>query len=328
MQRIDRSAYQTLIPACFLGALMLSVQAGGQDKPAEEAAIAQPVPAAIIPFHDKGGKDGSTVTDLLFAELVSKPEMYLVDREDLSKTMAEQDINLSGAVDPNQAVRVGQLVGAKILITGSVVNVGGARYVIAKIIGTETSRVLGASVKGQAGDPLPTMVEQLATEIASKISTGAAQLVAKPASKEDRLKTLEKRLGDKKRPSLWITVKERHVSQFTIDPAAQTELEFFAKSTDFPLVMPVENEKPDADIQLIGEGFSEFAGRVENIISVKARLEVKAVERRTGKVLAVDRQTTVVLDRTEQIAGKTALQEAAAKIAERMLPRLVAGEAK
>ena len=50
---------------------------------------------------------------------------------------------------------------------------------------------------------------------------------------------------------------------------------------------------------------------------------MKAIDRRTGRVLAVDRQTTVALDLTEIIAGKTALQEAAAKIAERMLPKLL-----
>ena len=37
----------------------------------------------------------------------------------------------------------------------------------------------------------------------------------------------------------------------------------------------------------------------------------------------MDRQTVVVVDLSEQIAGKTALQEAAADLAERMLPKLI-----
>ena len=73
---------------------------------------------------------------------------------------------------------------------------------------------------------------------------------------------------------------------------------------------------------LTGEGFSQFASRHGNLISVKARLEVKALDRASGKVLAVDRQTAVAVDLAEHIAGKTALQEAAASIAERMLPKL------
>jgi hypothetical protein len=58
-------------------------------------------------------------------------------------------------------------------------------------------------------------------------------------------------------------------------------------------------------------------------VTVKARLEVKAIDRRTDKIVAIDRQTAMEVDLTEQTAGKKALQKAAAAIAERMLPRLV-----
>ena len=297
-----------------------------KDKPAAAKQTA-PVPTAIVTFQDRGGKDnkaaGAKVTDLLFAELVAKPEMYLVDREELSKVLAEHEINLSGAVNPDQAIQVGQLTGAKVIVTGSVVQVESNLYLVAKIIGTETTRVLGASVKGKTDDELGRMVEKLANEIAETISTKSDQLIAKTVTKEDRLAALKKTLGDKKRPSVVVSVKERHVSQVVIDPAAQTELEWYAKETGFPVVDRFEGDKSDADILLVGEGFSELGGRFGNLASVKARLEVKAIERRSGRVLAVDRQTTVTLDLTEQIAGKTALQDAAAKIAERMLPKLL-----
>ncbi|MFM9961819.1 MAG: CsgG/HfaB family protein [Planctomycetaceae bacterium] len=314
------------------GALCVALWSPGRalsedkDKPAAAKQLA-PVPTAIVTFQDRGGKDnkaaGVKVTDLLFAELVAKPEMFLVDREELSKVLAEHEINLSGAVNPDQAIQVGQLTGAKLIVTGSVVQVESNLYLVAKIIGTETTRVLGASVKGKSDDDLGRMVEKLANEIAETISTKSDQLIAKTVTKEDRLEALKKKLGDKKRPSVVVAVRERHVTQIAIDPAAQTELEWYAKETGFPVVDRFEGDKSDADILLVGEGFSEFGGRFGNLASVKARLEVKAIDRRTGRVLAVDRQTTVALDLTEQIAGKTALQEAAAKIAERMLPKLL-----
>ncbi len=314
--------------ASFAGCLVVASVSRSQadDKTKGEKSV-QPVPTAIVTFQDRGGKDsklaGAKVTDLLFAELVAKPEMFLVDREELSKVLAEHEINLSGAVNPDQAIQVGQLTGAKILVTGSVLQIESNQYLVAKIIGTETTRVLGASVKGKIDDDLGRMVEKLASEIAETISAKSDQLIAKTVTKEDRLAALKTVLGDKKRPSVVVSVRERHVTQIVIDPAAQTELEWFAKETGFPVVDRFEGDKSDADILLVGEGFSEFGGKFGNLASVKARLEVKAIDRRTGRVLAVDRQTTVALDLTELIAGKTALQEAAAKVAERMLPKLL-----
>jgi len=51
-------------------------------------------------------------------------------------------------------------------------------------------------------------------------------------------------------------------------------------------------------------------------------VEVKA-HKRTGEILAVDRQTSVAVDLAEQTSAKTALQNAAMELAERLLPKLV-----
>ena len=59
-----------------------------------------------------------------------------------------------------------------------------------------------------------------------------------------------------------------------------------------------------------------------NLISCKARVEVKAQNRADGKILAVDREAAVVVDITEQTAAKTALQNAAAELASRLAPKL------
>jgi hypothetical protein len=73
---------------------------------------------------------------------------------------------------------------------------------------------------------------------------------------------------------------------------------------------------------ITGEGFSQFAARHGNLVSVKARVEIKAVDRKSNEVLASDREVTVAADLSEQIAGKSALEQAAAKLAQRLLPKL------
>ena len=133
---------------------------------------------------------------------------------------------------------------------------------------------------------------------------------------------LKKAMGDAKRPTVLIQIPERHVGQPAVDPAAQTELAWFCKEAGFT-VLDAGAPQSQADIVLRGEGFSELAGQRGNLISVKARLEIKAIDPRTDKVVAVERQTAVEVDLAEQIAAKAALQKVAAGIALRLLPKLI-----
>jgi TolB-like protein len=311
---------------CLCVFLSLSLQLNAADKGKTPV-----YPLAVISFNERGrevAEMGSKVTDLMFANLIVEPKLYLVDRADLDKLLKEQELNLSGMVNPAQATQVGKLTGAKIIVTGSVLQVGDKLIVVAKIIGTETSRVLGASVKGSIDDDLDTLVEKLADEVTKTITKRAGDLVAKTVSRKDKIAALKKTLRGKKLPSVMIDIKEAHIGQRTIDPAVETEVTLFATESGFKAIDPDKGRKTDADVLIVGEAFSEFAGRRGNLISVKARVEVKAIDRTTGKVIAIDRQTTVTVDVTELVAGKTALQEAGAIIAERMLPKLAKAASK
>jgi len=285
-------------------------------------------PTAIFPFAERGAGVkgyGEKVRDILFASLAAYPELHLVDRADMNKILDEHELNLSGIVAPGQAVQVGRLTGAKILLTGSVIEANKTIYVVAKIIGTETSRVFGESVKGRTTDELGPLVEQLAEKVAERIGADAKKLVAMKVKQVDRIKALNKALGKAKRPVVFISVAERHIGQASVDPAAQTELALYCSEAGFKVIDSDSGKREKADVTIIGEGFSELAGRRGELVSVKARLEVKAVDTKTGRVVAIDRQASVEVDLTEQIAGKKALQEAAADIAERLLPKVVKG---
>lgn len=311
----------------IIGSLLLTGGFASRQARGEAEARENPVyPVAIFPFSERGADlkgYGEKVSDILFATLVALPDLYLVDRAELKKTLEEQELNLSGIVQPAQATQVGQITGAKILVTGSVIEMDKTLYVVAKIIGTETSRVYGQSVKGNVKDELGPLVEDLGKKVALTITENGKNLVAKEVKLEDRIAALKEKLGAGKRPVLFVKIDERHVGQATLDPAAETEIALMGRETGFEVIDPEKGSSKKADVVIEGQGFSEFAMRRGNLVSVKARLEVKAIDNKTDQILAVDRQTEVVVDLTEQVAGKSALQNAAAAIAERLLPKLV-----
>ena len=134
---------------------VLGGEAAVKTEKAEPAAEPVVYPTAIFAFAETGSGVagyGVKVSEILFANLATKPDLFLVDRSELKKLMEEHELNLSGMVNPGQATKVGQLTGAKVIVTGSVVEADKTLYLVAKIIGTETSRVSGESVKGNTTD--------------------------------------------------------------------------------------------------------------------------------------------------------------------------------
>jgi TolB-like protein len=274
---------------------------------------------AILNFSEKGtGTEnfGSQVADLLFSNLVTNDKIWLVERSELTKVLAEHELNLSGAVNPSSAIQVGQLSGAKILVTGSVFKVRNKTYLVAKIIGTETGRVLGESTNG-TGD-IDALASELSKKVAVLLEEKGNKLMPAQKSREDFIKVLKEKFGKKERPLLYFDIQEKHLQKVVLDPAAQTEFQLICKELGFELT----EKEGDADLVIKGEGFSEFANRHGNLITVKARLEIKVTDK-DGKIIAVDRQTDIALDLAEGIAGKKALQEASRKIAERMLLKIM-----
>src|SRR5689334_23216420 len=163
----------------------------------------------------------------------------------------------------------------------------------------------------------------MAGKIAASIAAKAGTLVARIPTREERVSVLKKALGEGKLPTVSVRIPEKHFGAPTADPAAETELSLLLQQCGFTVVDEKSNQKPD--VEITGEAFSAFGLRRGNLTTCKARIELKAHRRQDGKVLAVDRETSVSVDITEQTAAKTALQLAAAELASRVIPRLATG---
>ena len=288
-----------------------------------QAAAPQILTVAVFDFEskDEAVRDlGPKIATLVNAALSAEPSVVTVERAELEKVLGEQELGLSGTVGAESAAKVGQITGAKVLVTGRVFKVDKDLMIVAKIIGTETSRVYGEMVKGGASASIADLATDLAKKIGATLGEKGATLVAKVETPEARLDRIKKSLKGDKRPVLSIKIAERHFNGPTIDPAAETELGRIAGDCGFKLADDKTDRK--ADVEITGEALSEFGLRKGNLVSCKARVEIKVRERRTGNILFVDRQTAVAVDLTEQVAAKTALQNAATELAERVLPKL------
>jgi hypothetical protein len=287
--------------------------------------LAQDQPPLTVAIFDFESKDenvrdlGSKVATLLNAHLTAEPNLILVERAELEKVIGEQELNLSGTVSQDAAINVGNLTGARVLVTGRVFRVEKELFLVSKVIGTETGRVYGQKVQGGAGANISELSSQLATRIASALEEKGSTLVAKVVTREERIARLRKALPAGPFPSVSVKIPERHFGGPVIDPAAETELGLILQECGFRLLDGGSAEK--ADIQIGGEAFSAFGFRKGNLHACKARVEIKAV-RPDGTIVAVDRQTSVAVDIAEQTAAKTALQNAVVEMVERLVPKL------
>lgn len=280
------------------------------------------ISVAVLDFEstDEAVKDlGPKAATLINTHLSVRPELVVVERAELEKILGEQELGLSGSVSADTAAKVGHLTGAKILVTGRIFKVDRELVMVAKVMGTETSRVFGEMVKGNSGVPITDLSESLAKKIGATVSEKAKLLIPKVETREEIVAKIKNALKKEDLPKVSVHIPEQHFGQRVIDPAAETELGKLLQECGFTLV---DNKSKDkADIEISGEAFSAYGMRKGNLISCRSRIEIKA-RKANGDLISVDRQTSVAVDIAEQTAAKTALQNAAMELAERLFPKI------
>ncbi len=307
-----------LMLSCLAFAVLAEEPAGRREAPYS---------VAVLPFAASGKELsdlGVEVPALLNAQLSHHPALLLVERGEVDKALSEMELGLSGTVDSSRAARVGYLIGAQILVTGRIVPVRDELIVIAKIIEVENSRVYGEMVTMPLAGSIAQAASELGTKVANTIVTKADTLIPTVAPKDDVVTRLRRHVVGKTLPSVSVHIAEQNFGRHgPIDPAAETEIGFILQQLGFTIIDPMHsNTKPDVAIS--GEAFSEFGMRRGNLVSSKARVEVRAVDKQSGKVLLIDRTVTVAVDLSPEIAGKAALAQSGARIAERLVLAIVA----
>lgn len=249
----------------------------------------------------------------------------------IADALKEQELNLTGLVRPDQAVKVGGIVGAKLLVTGKIIAIDNRLFIQGKVIGTETTLVKGVVINGAKDETVDKLIERLTEALSTLLKEKGAELVRPPADGPAAAAAQEKALAAKlaklRKPVIAIRVSERHIAaaggaaSAVKDPAVETEIGKALQEAGFKVIEGGEREQAEGGVEVIisGDAFSEFAARIGNLVSCSARAELKLTERKTGAVLYVDRTTTRAADLSEGIAGKAALQQAGHTLAVRLL---------
>ncbi len=164
-----------LILALTAVALPLAAQATTSTAPG--VAILDFDNGALVRDMDYGPL-GKGIADMLITDLAASRAIRLVDREHLQKVLEEQGLAEARRVDPQTAVQLGKLVGARYFLTGGfMVNGRGDMVLNVRIVNTETSEVPWAEkVEGKAVD-----VFNLISELGQRINT-SLKLPPLPAS--------------------------------------------------------------------------------------------------------------------------------------------------
>ncbi len=104
---------------------------------------------AIMSFDNIGPdaeemKAGETVSEILTSTFTQKDNIILTERRRIADIIEEMKLSASGIVSAETALQVGELAGAEIMVTGSIVHAGQYFDINARILDVSTAKILGA----------------------------------------------------------------------------------------------------------------------------------------------------------------------------------------
>jgi hypothetical protein len=97
---------------------------------------------AVVSIASKDIESAEFVLDELAYVIVSAGSFKVVDRKSLDAIRSEQNFQSGGDVDDDSAVSIGKLLGANIVITGSISGVGSTRRLRLKALDVKTAEIV------------------------------------------------------------------------------------------------------------------------------------------------------------------------------------------
>jgi TolB-like protein len=119
---------------------------------------------AVLDFESMGTEDylGKAVSEIMRTALVRNHNYRVVERAQINKAISEQKFQKSGIIDNESAVEIGKVLGADLIIVGSVVRIGNSYTINSRLIDVKTGEAkLGKNVTGTDLNLLTSMSNEL-----------------------------------------------------------------------------------------------------------------------------------------------------------------------
>jgi hypothetical protein len=132
------------------------------------SALTAELNVAIVDFKSVMAppKLGLAISEILRTEIGQHKSIKFIERGMIDQILKEQELHQSGLVNLDDAVKVGNLVGAEFIIIGSVVQTGAIYTINARCVNVQSSVVrVARKVNAPNIDKIPSMIEILAVEI-------------------------------------------------------------------------------------------------------------------------------------------------------------------
>lgn len=198
---------------------------------------------AVLSFESNFGKlpeSGKLISEVISARLSIVDGLTVVERKDIDKVIREQKLTMAGLVSTEQAVKVGRIIGAHLLVTGRVMAINKGVYLVCKVISAETSEIKGFFLSFPQDVSLTELLDKTTTKLATSIPVWAKQLTPKVKLPPDAAAALRKLLIGKTVPKLAVLISEVHFGRAVVDPAVETE---FCRLLSQAGAAPVELDK-------------------------------------------------------------------------------------
>jgi TolB-like protein len=156
---------------------------------------------AVLGFanHGSGQHEGFVrgIADMLMTSLGQSDRLTLIERVQVDKAMENFQLELSGPIDEQTAVQVGEWLGADAVVLGSFIKFGEVYRIDARLIDARTGELLiGQDVRGAEGEVIA-LVDRLGAGLLESLGEKEAEVKGGTGTLQIRFGTTKAEMGER-----------------------------------------------------------------------------------------------------------------------------------